>query len=125
MTGIIENKMINFFPNDIPVHITLPRLVDVPLASIIPDQYTLMINATNQIGTVTVYNNTFYVPGKIINSIHVCVSLSVTVTVSVSVSVYVCLCLCISVCVCLCLCLHCKNRIVKITNVFICIVARM
>ena len=68
MTGIIKNKMINFHDDNIsiPVHITLPRVVDVALRYIIPDQYTLMINATNEIGTATVYNNTFFVPGKII-----------------------------------------------------------
>ena len=69
MTGIIENKMINFEHYNIPIPVhnqSLPRLIDVPLTSIIPDQYTLMINATNQIGTATVYNNTFYVPGKIV-----------------------------------------------------------
>ena len=68
MTGIIENKMVNFHDDNIsiPVDIALPRLVDVPLASIIPDEYTLTINATNEIGTVNVYNNTFFVPGKIV-----------------------------------------------------------
>ena len=69
MTGIIKKKMINFEHYNISIPVRnqpLPRVIDVPLTSIIPDQYTLMINATNQIGTATVYNNTFYVPGKIV-----------------------------------------------------------
>ena len=91
MTGIIKNKMIDFHDDNIPipVHIALPRVIDVPLRSIIPDQYTLMINATNEIGTVTVYNNTFYVPGKIV---YTCMC----------VSVCDCVCLSLSVCDCVC-----------------------
>ena len=92
MTGIIKSKIINFDHDKIPVrNRSLPRLIDVPLTSIIPDQYTLMINATNQIGTATVYNKTFYVPGKIL---YMCVC------------VYISLCLCVFVCLSLRLCLY-------------------
>ena len=85
MTGIVKNKMINFDRDKIPVHDrSLPRVVDVPLRFIMPDEYTLMINATNQIGAVTVYNNTFYVPGKIV---YTCMC----VCVCLSLSLYLCL----------------------------------
>ena len=109
MTGIIKNKMIDFDDDNIPipVHITLPRVVDVPLRYIIPDEYTLMINATNQIGTVTVYNNTLYVPGKIVymcDCVSVCVSVSVSMSVSVTVFVCDCVCVCVSVTVCVFVC---------------------
>ena len=115
MTGIIKSKIINFDHDKIPVrNRSLPRVIDVPLTSIIPDQYTLMINATNQIGTATVYNNTFYVPGKIVymcvcvckclyQSLSLCICVSVSASMSVPVTVFVCdymyVCLCVCVCV--------------------------
>ena len=96
MTGIIKNKIINFDHDKIPVHNrSLPRLIDVPLTSILPDQYTLMINATNQIGTATVYNNTFYVPGKIV---YMCLCVCMCLHVYQSLSLCI---VCLSVCLCL------------------------